>query len=107
MNTKYVIILFYDIPNTDSEQQRKYAKFNKYIKSVGFVMMQESVYLKNVNSKDKYAVIKRDLKMISPDESNVRSLLVTEKLFNNIELINGVQTFKEKIISKKIRVLEL
>ncbi len=107
MNTRYVILLFYDIPNTTKEEQRKYAKFNKYIKSIGFVMMQQSVYIKNINSKDRYTIIKRDLKLISPHNSNVRSLLITDNIFNNLELINGEQTFKEKVISKKVRVLEL
>ncbi len=107
MNTKYVIFLFYDIANTTKEEARAYTKFNKYIKSIGFVMMQESVYVKNINSKDKYTIIKRDLKLVSPKKSNIRSLLITNNIFENLELINGEQTFKEKVISKKVRVLEL
>ena len=107
MNTKYIALLFYDIPNSTKEQSYKYTKFRKYILSIGFVMLQQSVYVKSINSKHKYQLIKRDLTLASPSESNVRSLLITESVYNNLDLINGEQSFKEQIISKKIRVLEL
>lgn len=107
MNTKYVILLFYDIPNTNKEEQKKYLKFNKYIKSIGFIMMQESVYIMNINTKERYMTIKRDLKITAPINSNIRSLLITNNVFEKVEVISGEKTFRENIISKKIRVLEI
>lgn len=107
MNTRYVILLFYDIPNKTKEENSKYLKFNKYIKSIGFVMIQESVYAKKVKNKARYKTIKRDVTIISPPRSNIRSVLITERVFDEFELLSGEQTFREKIISNKIRILEL
>lgn len=107
MNTRYVIFLFYDIPNNSKEENYRYTKFRKYIISIGFIMLQESVYIKNIKTKEKYVTIKRDLRLAAPPDSNVRSLLITEKNYNNLDLISGSQTFEEKIISKKTRIIEL
>lgn len=87
MNTKYVIVLLYDMPCTTKQEQRQYVKFNKYIKSIGFIMLQESVYIMNINNKERYGTIKRDLKLTAPNKSNIRSLLITTNLFEKMELI--------------------
>ncbi len=107
MNTKYVMFLFYDIPNSNKKESYKYTRFRKYILSIGFVMLQESVYVKTIKTKDKYFIIKRDLKLSAPKGADIRSLIVTQNIYDNMDLISGEMNFNEKIISKKIRVLEL
>ncbi len=107
MNTKYVVMLFYDIPNSSKYENLIYNKFRKYIISIGFVMIQESIYVKNVNSKQNYYLLRRDLKIASPNNSNIRSMLITQGVYKKIDLISGTQTFNENIVSKKIRILEL
>ncbi len=107
MNTKYVIMLFYDIPNSSKQENKIYNKFRKYIISIGFVMIQESIYIKNINSKQSYHLLKRDLKIASPNNSNIRSMLITQRVYKNIDLISGTQSFNENIVSKKVRILEL
>lgn len=107
MNTRYVMLLFYDIPNSNKQENNKYMRFRKYILSVGFVMLQESVYVKTIKTKDKYYLLKRDLILAGPTGSNIRSLLITENSYENIDIISGELSFKEKIVSKKTRILKL
>ncbi len=107
MSTKYIILLFYDIPNSTKEENVKYIKFRKYIKNIGFIYLQESIYLKNLNNKESEKVLKRDLKMIAPKDSNIRTILLTEKQFDKMYIVNGEQTFNEKVISKRIRIIEI
>lgn len=52
MNTRYVMLLFYDIPNKTKEENVRYTKFRKYIKRTAFIYLQESVYVKNLNNKE-------------------------------------------------------
>jgi CRISPR-associated protein Cas2 len=81
MNTSYIILLFYDIPNNDKIERERYTKFNNFIKSIGFIMLQESVYMKSISNKQTYKPITRDLKLIAPDNSNIRTILITQNNF--------------------------
>ena len=107
MNIKYVMLVFYDIPNNCKSENKQYLKFRKYILSIGFIMLQESVYIKTIRSRDNYYIIRRDMMLAAPSKSNIRSLILTEKVYENIDLISGEVTFREKIVSKKTRVLKL
>ncbi len=107
MNTRYIMFLFYDIPNSNKNQRKQYTRFRKYVLSVGFIMLQESVYVRTINTKNKYLTLRRDIKLTVPETSDVRTLLITENSYEQMDLINGELTFKEKIVSKKVRVLEL
>ena len=40
------VILFFDLPTTTAKHIKAYNRFLKHIKREGFVMMQESVYVK-------------------------------------------------------------
>ncbi len=107
MNIKYVMFLFYDIPNSNKKEHYKYTRFRKYILSIGFVMLQESVYVKTIKTKDKYFIVRRDLELSAPEGAEIRSLIVTQSVYDNMDLISCEMNFVEKVISKKIRVLEL
>lgn len=103
MNTKYVMILFYDIP---SEESKQYQKFRKYIISIGFVQIQESVYFKNIKNKMNIKKINRELNSIAPNNSNIRSFYISTDKFDKINIISGELSLNEKIISQKHNILD-
>lgn len=103
---KYKILLIYDIPVSSKENRKKYQKFHKYIIHSGFLMLQESVYVKSMNTSESYSKLKSELKTLSPSNSNIRILKLTDKTFEKLEVIRGNQTLEEKILSNNIRILE-
>lgn len=100
-------MLFYDIPNNNSSESKNYSKFRKYIIANGFIMLQESVYVKSVASKETHQILMRNLKLASPTNSNIRTLLVTENVFEKMQIIAGEESINEQVLSKKTRIIEL
>lgn len=83
------LILFFDLPVTNSKQRRQYAAFRKKLINDGFIMMQESVYSKlSVNKQSQELEIKRLLKEL-PTDGLVQILTVTEKQFAEITTLVG------------------
>ena len=86
-------ILFFDLPSVTKAELKEYRKFVKFIKSKGFVMLQESVYTKlSLNETVVNATI-RDIKAKLPRDGVVSVLTITEKQFASIQhLIGEVNT---------------
>ena len=86
-------ILFFDLPSVTKTELKEYRKFVKFIKSKGFVMLQESVYTKlSLNETVVNATI-RDIKAKLPRDGVVSVLTITEKQFASIQhLIGEVNT---------------
>ncbi len=92
MSTKYKIILMYDIPTNTKEEKKYFQKFNKSIKKIGFMMLQQSVYVRSINSKEEYQTIKNKLEIIESDNTNIRLLLLTQNKYETIEILSGKET---------------
>lgn len=96
-------ILFFDLPSITKTELREYRRFVKFIKSKGFVMMQESVYTKlSLNETVVNSLIK-EVKSKLPKDGVVSVLTITEKQFASIEHLIGevnvdVVVSEEKII---------
>ena len=83
------MILFFDLPTETPLQRREYTKFRKHLIKTGFMMMQESVYVKLALNQNTAAAIIDALKKNKPPEGLVQILSVTEKQFSKIEIITG------------------
>lgn len=101
----YVYLIFYDIPHTDGH--KPYIRFRKKLKKLRGIMLQESVYLIYVKSKAQAKMIKNELVVVAPTGSNIRGLLITNNMFDSMDIISGEMITAEKILSKKIKVIEL
>lgn len=107
MSIEYVLMIFYDIPNKNINERKKYTKFRKYLKNNGFYQMQESVYLRKYKNKNKIDQIIIELKILSPIGSNIRALILTENIFYHMKIISGELSFNEKILNKTTKLIEL
>ena len=71
----------FDLPTLTAKQRRDYRQFVKLIKKIGFIMFQESIYVKlSVNE----ANVKSSLDMIKkavPKDGMISMMTVTEKQF--------------------------
>ena len=99
------VLLMFDIP-TKSKNEQKYAtRFRNELIKLGFFMMQFSVYMricKGVSSAN--AVIAR-VRGILPPLGNVRTLIITEKQFDNMQILLGSAGFNERVNDDKNLVL--
>ena len=78
------VVVFFDLPTITDKDKKEYRRFRKLLIRNGFVMMQESVYVKMVlNQTVQNSVIKL-LKKSRPANGLVQALIVTEKQFSNI-----------------------
>lgn len=99
------VLLMFDVPTKTKKEQKYASKFRNDLIKFGFFMMQFSVYMricKGLSSaKSSINAVKRHL----PPYGNVRVLIITEKQFDNMEILLGGVNFNEKINNDKNLVL--
>lgn len=83
------VLVMFDLPTETSENRRNYTKFRKYLIKSGFMMMQQSVYvrlaLNQTNAKGMIDSVKKN----KPSEGLVQILTITEKQYSKMEIIPG------------------
>lgn len=90
MNYRFMrCILFFDLPSISKTDLREYRKFIKLLKSLGFVMYQESVYTKLCLNETVVDFSIAEIKKNLPKEGQVSVLTITEKQFASIQNILG------------------
>ena len=87
------ILVMFDLPTETSEERRDYRKFRKNLIKNGFIMMQESVYVKLVMNHGSADLVVKNIRRFCPGKGLVQILQVTEKQFSKMEFLVGeVQT---------------
>ncbi len=107
MSTNYILMVLYDIPNNSKDERKEYIKFRKKLIYTGFYQLQESVYIKRYNNKQKIKRILNELEILAPINSNIRVLTLTDSTFDKIHIVSGSLSFNEKIVSKSIKIIEI
>lgn len=90
-------LLFYDLPTDYDESAKVYRKFHSNIIKLGYVMIQNSVYVKVLNSPSISKQHRIKVKKMTPECGNVRLMIVTEKQYDEIEILSGEKTENEVI----------
>lgn len=83
------ILVFFDLPTETSKDRKVYSKFRKFLIKEGFVMMQESVYVKLVLNNSVTNSVREKIEKNKPSKGLVQLLVITEKQFNSMEYIVG------------------
>ena len=83
------IIVFFDLPVQSDKDRREYRKFRKLLIKNGFLMMQESVYVRMVLNRTVQLSVIDMLRRNKPPSGMVQALVITEKQFSGIENIAG------------------
>ena len=79
----------FDLPTKTNDDLRAYRKFRKALITNGFIMMQESIYVKlAINSASAEAIINR-VELFKPYQGVVQVLIVTEKQFERMRYMVG------------------
>lgn len=103
-NKSAVIMVLYDLPSVTKEERRRYRRFNDMLEREGYIMFQESVYVKlihnSVNSKSEIEKIKNS----APKNGTINALAITLNDFRNMVNISGKE-FKHDIFSAPVLFL--
>lgn len=81
------ILIFFDLPTETAKDRKTYSKFRKFLIKEGFVMMQESVYVKLVLNNSITNSIREKIERNKPAKGLIQSLIITEKQFNSMKYI--------------------
>lgn len=83
------VIVFFDLPTETEQDRRNYRHFRKDLIKSGFMMIQQSVYVKLALNQTQSQQITAEVKKIRPEKGIVQILCVTEKQFSKMEVISG------------------
>lgn len=83
------ILVFFDLPTETALQRRTYAQFRKFLICEGFIMLQQSVYVKLALNASIVDAVKRHLHEHAPPQGLVQLLVITEKQYTDIQYIVG------------------
>jgi len=83
------LMVFFDLPTETVRDRRNYTLFRKLLIKEGFIMMQESIYVKLALNNSVMESIKQKLQKEKPSQGLVQMLTVTEKQYANMDLLVG------------------
>lgn len=86
------VIVFFDLPVVSTKDRREYTKFRKHLIKNGFMMLQESVYVKLALNTTTAEIIMANIRRNKPPSGLVQMLLITEKQFSRMEFVVGEST---------------
>lgn len=83
------VLVMFDLPTETAENRRNYTKFRKYLIKSGFMMMQQSVYVRLALNQTNAKGMINSVKKNKPLEGLVQILTITEKQYSKMEIISG------------------
>ena len=83
------IVLFFDLPTLTEKNRKEYARFRKFLIKTGFMMLQESVYVKLALNATITNTLMNNLEKNKPEEGLIQILLVTEKQYSKLYTLLG------------------
>ena len=83
------VFVMFDLPTETSVHRKAYRDFRKYLLVNGFIMLQESVYVKLVLNTTSVKLLEKQLREHKPVEGNICLLTVTEKQYSKMEILTG------------------
>lgn len=83
------ILVFFDLPVKSPSQRRQATRFRKFLLKDGFYMVQYSVYARVCNGQDAVKKHCQRVRTQIPNQGSVRVLTITEKQYQNIDIILG------------------
>lgn len=96
------ILVFFDLPVTSPRERKAYSRFRKFLLRDGYTMLQFSVYTRICNGEDGVLKhMKRLKENLPPVNGAIRSMKITEKQFENMDILLGEVTPEEKLGSNK------
>lgn len=102
MSIEYIGIIMYDLPMQTKNDLLRYKNFRKKLIEKGYYQLQKSVYIMKSKTKEKIELVEKQLTIIAPKNSSIRSIILTEEQFQKIKILVGDKTVGEKVLNNRI-----
>ena len=99
------LICMFDLPIDTTKEKKAYRIFRKKLIQEGFVMMQYSVYVRVCPNRDCAKRMEKRLLKIVPTAGNVRTLMITEKQYEDIKIMVGTKRAQEEAIGNERMII--
>ena len=83
------VMIFFDLPTLTDADRRNYRHFRKSLINEGFLLIQESVYVRVTTNRQAAALLEKRIQTITPVDGLVQSLIVTEKQYTMMKFLSG------------------
>jgi CRISPR-associated protein Cas2 len=83
------LFVLFDLPTLTKEHRKLHTRFRKNLEKMGFSRAQFSVYINHYASEDATLSIQKRVQNMLPPEGNVRLLLVTDRQFGKMLVLNS------------------
>lgn len=84
------VLVFFDLPTETTEDRREYSRFRKRLIKNGYIMLQESVYVKLALNQTYSEKFVEEIKKNKPSKGLVQVLVITEKQYSKMKSFMGV-----------------
>lgn len=91
------LLVMFDLPTGSKKERKSYAEFRKFLISDGYLMEQFSVYTRVMLGRDSAKTHIDRLKANLPDAGRITALLLTEKQYENREVLVCSSTYQNTI----------
>ena len=83
------VLVMFDLPTDTSTHKKAYRDFRKFLLVNGFIMLQESVYVKLVFNTTSVNLLVKQVREHKPVDGHICLLTVTEKQYSKMEILTG------------------
>lgn len=83
------VVIFFDLPMKTAVERKAYTEFRKNLIKEGFLMIQESVYVRVATTRESARFLENRVASFVPGAGLVQSLIVTEKQYASIRFLLG------------------
>lgn len=90
------ILVFFDLPVKTKIERKRATRFRNFLLKDGYYMVQFSVYARVCNGNDMVELHKQRLKLNVPEEGSIRVLVITERQYENVEILLGKKSKYDK-----------
>lgn len=95
----------FDLPVDTPNERRQYRIFRKELIRNGFTMLQYSVYYRAIQNRAAGKKYERAIKQFLPIHGEVRLIAVSEKQFNDMQILVGSRSKQETLVGNKELVI--
>lgn len=90
------LLVFFDLPVKTKAERRVATGFRNFLLKDGFYMVQFSVYCRICNGYEIVDTHENAVEVNIPKEGSVRTMVVTEKQYQNMKILVGVKKPNDK-----------
>ena len=94
------MLCMFDLPVDTPKEKKAYRTFRNNLIKLGFIMMQYSVYIRTCPSREYACRLENRIKKIVPESGNVRTIIITEKQYEDMKIWIGSKKLQEEVIGE-------